>query len=245
MENSLYKIYSFYNKEVNPKVPVYQKAVFRHFGFEIEHVFNNEFSHGDFLNDICKKVTNAKYLIIFDIDCIPVNRKWIEDLLQDLENPHVLVGAAQTANHLRDGKNLYISPFFFAIATEYLKELNYPDMRMTEQIKKSNDFPDAVDAGQHLSEVVAQEGGRLVYWWPTDIEEDKWPLFHPEHTRFGLGTTYNDNIYHAFYSRSNMSNRFLEKCKILLKNDNRRFLVSLKALAKTIQRFAGSLLRKK
>ena len=118
-------------------------------------------------------------------------------------------------------------------------------MRMTEQIKKSNDFPDAVDAGQHLSEVVAQQGGNLVYWWPTHIEEDKWPLYHPIHTRFGLGTTYNDNIYHAFYSRSNLSNRFLDKCKYLLKNDNRRFLVNLIARLKTIQRFAGYLLHKK
>lgn len=244
MENSLFKIYSFYNKEVNPRVPVYQKAVFRHFGFQIEQVFNNFFSHGDFLNDICKRVTDTKYLIVFDIDCIPVNKKWINDLLKDLKQPATLVGAAQTANHLREGKNLYISPFFFAIATSYLKELNYPDMRMTEQIKKSNDFPDAVDAGQHLSEVVVQRGGNLVYWWPTHIEEDKWPLYHPEHRRFGLGTTYNDNIYHAFYSRSNLSNRFQKKCKKLLENDNRRFLVNVSARLKTIQRFVGSHLHK-
>jgi hypothetical protein len=122
-------------------------------------------------------------------------------LLNDLLEPDSLVGAAQTANHLREGKNLYVSPFFFAISTRYLKALNYPDMRMTEQIKKTNDFPDAVDAGQHLSEVVSEHGGKLKFWWPTHIEEEKWPLFHPEHTRFGLGTTYNDCIYHAFYSR--------------------------------------------
>jgi hypothetical protein len=40
-------------------------------------VFNNEFSHGDFLNDICKRVTDAEFLIVFDIDCIPVNKKWM------------------------------------------------------------------------------------------------------------------------------------------------------------------------
>lgn len=240
MEKSLYKIFSFYNKEVNPRVPVYQKAVFKHFGFEINQVYNNEFSHGDFLNDVCRKVTDAVYLIVFDIDCIPVNKKWIGDLLADLKQPHSLVGAAQTANHLREGKNLYVSPFFFAISTEYLKELNYPDMRMTEQIKKSNDFPDAVDAGQYLSEVVEQQGGRLVFWWPTHIEEDKWPLYHPEHKRFGLGTTYHDNIYHAFYSRSNLSNRFLEKCKQILEKDSNRFLVRIIARLKTIQRSLGS-----
>jgi hypothetical protein len=215
-EQSLFKIFSFYNKEVHPDVPFYQKAVFRHFGLSINQVFNNKFSHGDFLNDICTKVSDTDYIIIFDIDCIPINRKWIGHLLEDLLEPHTLVGAAQTANHLRDGKNLYISPFFFAISTTFLKELNYPDMRMTEQIKKSNDFPDAVDAGQNLSEAVAQYGGKLKFWWPTHIEEDKWPLFHADHPRFGLGTTYDDCIYHAFYSRNNLSDRFLDKCKTIL-----------------------------
>jgi hypothetical protein len=54
-----------------------------------------------------------------------------DDLLNDLRKPDTLVGAAQTANHLREGKNLYSSPLYFAIATAFLKELNYPDMRMT------------------------------------------------------------------------------------------------------------------
>ena len=75
---------------------------------------------------------------------------------------------------------------------------------------------DAVDAGQNLSEAVVQYGGKLKFWWPTHIEEDKWPLFHSDHPRFGLGTTYDDCIYHAFYSRNNLSDRFLEKCKTVL-----------------------------
>jgi hypothetical protein len=215
-EQSLFKIFSFYNKDVNPEVPILQKAVFKHFGFTVNHIFNNKFSHGDFLNDVCRTEHDTDYLIIFDIDCIPTQKKWFSLLMDDLLEPHCLVGAAQTANHLRDGKNLYVSPFFFAISTEYLKMLQYPDMRMTKQIKKREDFPDAVDAGQFLSESVIRQGGKLKFWWPTHIEEDKWPLYHPEHSRFGLGTTYNDSIYHAYYSRNNLSDRFLNKCRSVL-----------------------------
>ena len=89
-------------------------------------------------------------------------------------------------------------------------------MRMTEQVKGHNNFPDAVDGGQLLSEEVVRQGGELIFWWPTHIEEEKWPLYHSEHNRFGLGTTYNDCIYHAFYSRNNLSDRFLDKCKHVL-----------------------------
>lgn len=203
----LFKIFSFYNSKVNPKVPRYQKAVFRHFGFRINHIVDDTFpSHGDFLNYICRNTTDTRYLIVFDIDCIPVSKGWFKNLMEDLREPATIAGAAQTANHLRDGKNLYVSPFFFGISTEYLKELNYPDMNMTEDM----------DAGQNLTEHITKEGGNVKYWWPTDIEEEQWCLHHPEHNKFGFGTTYNDCVYHAFLSRFDLSDRFIKRCKLIL-----------------------------
>eukprot|EP01035_Chromulina_nebulosa_P035371 gene35371-47530_t len=160
-----YKIFSFYNQHVNPAVPKYQKAVFNYFGFEIEHVVNGRFNHGDFLNYVCRHTLDVDYIIIFDIDCIPIHKNWIEKLLQDLAEPRTIAGAAQTANHLQEGKNLYVSPFFFGISTSYLKELDYPDMNLKP----------TMDAGQNLTEQVIKNGGDIKYWWPTDIEEEKAP----------------------------------------------------------------------
>ncbi len=206
-DEKLFKIFSFYNSKVNPKVPKYQEAVFQYFGFKINHIVDERFTvHGDFLNYICRNVTDTKYLIIFDIDCIPTKKDWFHKLLSDLREPRTIAGAAQTANHLRDAKNLYVSPFFFGISTEYLKELNYPDMHMTEDM----------DAGQNLTEHIIKSGGNIKYWWPTDIEETKWTLYHPEHTEFGPGTTYNDSVYHAFLSLHNLSGRFIKKCRSIL-----------------------------
>lgn len=206
-DSSLFRIFSFYNSKINPKIPRYQKAVFRYFGFKINHIVDETFpAHGDFLNYICRKVTDVKYLIIFDIDCIPLKKEWLENLMEDLREPRSIAGAAQTANHLRDGKNLYVSPFFFGISTAYLKELNYPDMNMT----------DDMDAGQNLTEQIIKDGGNVKYWWPTEIEKEEWYLHHPEHNKFGPGTTYNDLVYHAFLSRFDLSNRFITKCKSIL-----------------------------
>lgn len=201
-----FKIFSFYNHKVNPKVPRYQKAVFRKFGVPVHHIIDEQFSHGDFLNHICRTVTDTDYLIFFDIDCVPTRGEWLPALLEDLREPHTIAGAAQTANHLRDAKNLYVSPFFFGISTAYLKELNYPDMNMT----------DDMDAGQNLTEEITRRGGNVKYWWPTHIEDEQWYLHHPEHNKFGYGTTYNDRIYHAFLSRHDLSQRFIKKCKSIL-----------------------------
>lgn len=206
-QRSLFKIFSYYNDKVNPEVPKMQQAVFAHYGFSVNHIINNKFKeHGDFLNHVCRTVTDTDYLIVFDIDCIPVRHDWLQRLLNELLNPHTLVGAAQTANHLRDAKNLYVSPFFFAISTAYLRELDYPDMKMT----------DDMDGGQNLTEEITRRRGNIRYWWPTHIEEEKWYLHHPEHTVFGPGTTYNHTIYHAFFSRDNQSAHFLDKCRKVL-----------------------------
>ena len=204
--NMRYKIFSFYNRFVNPKVPLYQQAVFNRLGYHVTHIVNETFSHGDFLNHICRTVKDVDYLVFFDVDCIPLKKDWLPLLLNDLQEPYTIAGAAQTANHLRNAENLYISPFFFGISTACLRELNYPDMRMT----------DDMDAGQNLTEVILRSGGKVKYWWPTHIEEEQWYLHHPEHTKFGPGTTYNGAIYHAFFSRADLSDRFLRKCKSLL-----------------------------
>lgn len=206
MANDRFKIFSFYKENVNPEVPKYQKAVFKKFGVPIHHITTETFSHGDFLNHVCNTEKDTDYLIFFDIDCIPTRKEWLSKLLEDLREPRTIAGAAQTANHLRDAKNLYISPFFFGVSTAYLKELNYPDMRMAADM----------DAGQNLTEQVIKNGGQVKYWWPTHIEEEMWYLHHPEHNKFGLGTTYNDAVYHAFYSRADLSSRFINKCKSLL-----------------------------
>jgi hypothetical protein len=203
---SNFKIFSFYNEQVNPNVPIYQKRVFDKFGLTINQVFIKKMYHGTFLNRICKEVVDTDYIIVFDIDCIPLSSKWLSALLDDLLEPNTIVGCAQTANHLQDGKNLYVSPFFFGISTKYLEELNYPDM----------DNTDVYDSGQNLTEVIRAKGGNIKYWWPTHIEEPIWNLYHPEHSKFGLGTTYNDLVYHAFFSRDDLSQRFIEKCKSVL-----------------------------
>ena len=206
MEQSTFRIFSFYNSKVNARVPEYQQAVFKKLGFTIEHIVDENYSHGDFLNYICRNITDTRFIIVFDIDCIPVNKKWIVKLLADLQQPHTIAGAAQTANHLQEGKNLYVSPFFFGISTAYLKELNYPDMTMTTDM----------DAGQNLTGEVIKNGGIVNYWFPTHIEAEEWDLYHPVHKRFGAGTTYNDAVYHAFFSRFDQSDRFVKKCKAVL-----------------------------
>jgi hypothetical protein len=222
-----YTIYSFYNKNVNARVPEYQSAVFKKWGHKVTYVINDTFSHGDFLNYVCQLQTGDEVLIVFDVDCIPVNKNWLNEVLNDLRTPHTIVGAAQTANHLREGKNLYIAPFFFAISTVYIKELGYPDMRMVGDM----------DAGQNLTEEIRHRGGNIKFWWPTHVEEEKWNLYHSVHSKFGPGTTYNNAVYHAFFSRFDQSDRFVKKCKSILSFSDRFRFIKIPRMIKKLKKF--------
>jgi hypothetical protein len=51
--------------------------------------------------------------------------------------------------------------------------------------------------------------------YPTSVEEKKWIL--TENEKFGIGTNYENRIYHAFESRFNNTNNFINKCKEILK----------------------------
>lgn len=206
-ERSVFKIFTFYNSQINPEIPKHQKLVFDKFGISINQIKDDGTNHAGFLNEICKNTIDTDYLIFFDIDCIPTKKEWIVHLLTELlENKETIVGAAQTANHIGDAKNLYISPFFVGISTDFLKKLNYPDATANSKM----------DVWQNITEQAKLHNGNLKYWWPTDIEEEKWYLHHPVHNKFGIGTTYNDLIYHAFFSRENNSDGFINKCKSIL-----------------------------
>lgn len=206
-DNSLVKIFTFYKSNINPDIPKYQKMVFDKFGISINQILDDKLSHAEFLNKITRTVKDTDYLVFFDIDCIPTNRKWILNLFEDIiVHGYEFIGAAQTANHLVNAQNLYISPFFCCISSKLLKQLNYPDSNNTESI----------DVWQNITDKSIEQNIRIKYWWPTSIEEEKWYLHHPIHNKFGLGTTYNDCIYHAFYSRTDNSDRFLNKCKEIL-----------------------------
>lgn len=227
MKKPTYRIFSFYKGNVNLKIPQYQEAVFRKFNQKIEYIVEESYEHGDFLNYVCRNVRDTDFIIIFDVDCIPVNKNWIKNLLTDLKEPRSLVGAAQTANHLQDGKNIYVSPFFFGVSTAYLKELDYPDMRMT----------DDMDAGQNLTKQVIANGGTVKYWWPTHIEEEKWYLHDPIHTKFGPGTTYNETVYHAFFSRFDQSYRFFKKAKSVLGPIGKVVFIKIPVISEKVLQF--------
>jgi hypothetical protein len=193
--------------------------VFDLFGYNLVQIKNDSIEHGDFLNEQLNSCRNSETVIFFDIDAIPINKNEFEKLLEH-SNDNTIVGAAQSANHFNNGNNLYIGPFFMVIPSNLYMKLGSPNM--------CDNFEGQLDVGQNLT-VVAESFPDVVfhYLYPTHVEIPKWKLY--PNSEFGIGTTYENSVYHAFEIRNSQSNiRFIRKCKeVIYLNRNinyRRYL---------------------
>lgn len=189
------QIVSFHNGNIDPEVIKYQRLVFEHFGYEIEQV-QTDLPHGEAID----RYLHAEYgkVVIFDIDCIPLNKKWVK-----ICTGEGIKGAAQQANHI-PGSGIYASPAFI-----------YLDYKEYLRIGRPSFTPDERgDVGYKVTEAAQKEGAFLGLIWPTHVEVPKWDL--GASSCFGLGTTYNDMIYHAFESRMGNGGMFVRKCKEVL-----------------------------
>ena len=201
-----YGIYSFYKSNINQSVIKAQKDVFSAFGLRINQIADDEISHGDFLNKICNDTISPEYIIFFDIDCIPIKKEAISKVLYQIKDGKTIAGAAQTCNHVLNGENLYVGPFFLGLSKTVYNKLNCPDMN-------EGSFWDV--AGLLSIAAVYHKKTRIKYWYPTDVEEPKWDLY--KNGKFGIGTTYENLVYHAFESRlGSCDNGFIKKCSQVL-----------------------------
>lgn len=197
-------IISFFNNNIDLEIVTYQKKVFEFFNLPLLQI-NDNCSHAEFLFSTFKNFNSFKYFIFFDIDCIPLQKEAIFSLLNDIQDGNTISGAIQTANHKKEGKNVYVGPFFLGISKSLFEKLCI----------ESLDEDDNNDIGGILTSKSLDIGANIKYWFPTEVEMPCWNLY-PENI-FGYGTTYNGMIYHAFQIRFNTKNRFIKKCNSILK----------------------------
>ena len=197
-------ITSFYSNNISTSTVAYQKKVFDLFKLPLVQV-NAGKTHAEFLEDTLAS-TDKEFVIFFDIDAIPLRKEAVFLLLNDLTQGAVVAGSLLTANHLNNAKNNYVGPFFMGIQTGFYKQCGSPSLDWSEEF----------DVAAILTAAAINSSLSVKYWVPTDIEVRKWSLYRIGY--FGLGTTYNGLVYHAFEGREGNSKTFVNKCKKVLKS---------------------------
>lgn len=200
---------TFYNNAVDPRIPEMQKRVFEALGLTIHQVNPGENweGHGGTIDGWLRGLdqeNKEEVIILWDIDCIPLNTDVITLATQYAESGGIY-GVAQKASHIPNSI-IYAGPAFLAFSMKTWRELGRPTFGCTERSDCAGELTHAAMEKKY--------GIRLLF--PTHVETPMWDL--TEDIKFGKGTTFAKSIYHAFYSRKGNTQPFLKKCEEVIKN---------------------------
>jgi len=184
----------------NPEMLKAQSKVMANFKIEHEQILT-DLSHSAAI-DFYVTLHKADVYIFFDLDCIPLNDTIVKRAIEYAKAGKVF-GCAQNANHIPNNKD-YASSFFIAFSEETFNKVERPSFAAHQY----------GDVASELSYRIGHKNVALLY--PTKCENVKWQLSNGD--VFGLGTTYGNDIYHAFESRHHNESEgmFLNKCKEVL-----------------------------
>lgn len=200
---------TFYADNVDPRIPEMQKKVFETLGMTIHQIKPTKWEgHGGVIDGWLRGNIDAldenEIIILWDIDCIPLNAQIIEEAIKDA-GQYKLVGIAQKASHIPNSI-IYAGPAFLAFSIKTYKALGCPTFACTNRS----------DCAAELTYVAREKGVEVRLLYPSHVEKPMWQLDGP--VMFGKGTTFgNNDIYHAFYSRKGNEQMFLKKCEDVIK----------------------------
>lgn len=214
-------IYSFCTTDLNPDIALYQSRVFDKFNLKItqyieDPIYDPHRQHGYSINKI---ITQSKcdYIIIFDIDCIPLKYDFYDKMCKEIYDNNTLSGArGSSGNGMRD----YIHAGFFGFSKKLYYECRNPSMEYF-----TGDYWG--DTSQKFTDECIKLNKNIVYWEITSALDDVFYI-PSKNIYFGHGTIYENLIYHQFqisetskfedYIKYKKNQQlFIEKCeKVLL-----------------------------
>lgn len=201
------EFYSLHWNNVDPDMLKYHKEVMQFFNIDVIYHNFDRMDHAKWLEYI---VTESKADIVacFEPDCIPLNDKYLQYI--DYAYKHnTFVGIAQVANHIHPKRHVYAGTGFYCISKKMYELLGRPPYTPTYR----------GDTGAELCYKAEELGLRFRTLVPTcfekEPEEGIWPLGSLGY--FGIGTVYDNSIYHLFQARYAQNiELFIKHCKEVL-----------------------------
>lgn len=207
INNQTIAVFSYCMSNVDKDVPLYQEKVFNFFNIPVNIEIKN-ISHGDFLTNKCKELRHSNtidVIIFFDIDCIPLSSTSIKNVLLKT-NQNTICGIEQTCNCNLSPSHIYAGPACLAIPISVIKKIDNINFF-------SNDY---CDVGQQFTYDCTRNNIFVNFLNITDCQIPQWRLGNTN-KMFGIGTTYDDCIFHQFCIRDTKQQiNFINKCKKII-----------------------------
>jgi predicted O-methyltransferase YrrM len=188
---------------IDPMITECQKLAINALGYNIHQHRIHGMGHGEWMESVMTQLTEVDVFLFIDADAVPLHKGAIEHALNAASQGRVF-GCAQSANHIEARRDhLYAGPFFLAVSRATWQRLGSPSLRHGSDR----------DVGQGLTLAAEAQRCEVELWFPTSVEIKKWPLGNTG-AHFGIGTVYNNGVYHLFESRSGQhQERFAAVCE--------------------------------
>ncbi len=198
-------IVSFYQQNIARVLVDYQKKVFDKFEVPLNQVLTEIHDHGAAIDDYMSAKPGWQFLILFDIDCIPLHASFLAQIFNYIAQGDTLFGVAQQAQHYPH-RHVYAGPACMGLSRQLYESLGCPSFTATSR----------GDVGEELTYLAEENGYQVKLLWPTSVYEPKWPLGSDR--VFGIGTTYDNVVFHSFQARNNLKSvmLFIRTCRRVL-----------------------------
>ena len=200
------RVITFYNEVVNPSFVDLQKKIFNKYGYNIDQInVKNWTTHGGAVNQYLSTIDDENEIIVlFDIDCIPLNNNIIHKAVDWCKNNIGIFSLAQKAVKLKD-PIIHAAPAFMVFSIKTYNVLGRPSFETNLRS----------DCGAEMTHAAREKGVEIRMLYPSHVESPYAQLDGP--IQFGYGTTYGNEIYHAFESRFRQRDSFfINKCNSII-----------------------------
>lgn len=167
------------------------KRVMSYFEIPVNYHSTNT-NHGFWMQQVIGR-SNSDVIVIIEPDCIPLNKEKLLNYIKYAYHNETFVGIAQVSNHIFPKSHIYAAPGFYAMSSKAYNKLGRPSF--TEE--RNSDTAEAV------CYIAEDKGIRYRSLMPTCFEKESseglWPLGSLGY--YGIGTVFDDAIYHLYQSR--------------------------------------------
>jgi hypothetical protein len=200
------RIITFYNNIVNPEIVRLQKQVFQKYEYDIDQINVTDWvSHGKSVNNYLSNIHDEnEVIVLFDIDSIPLNNTIIHKAVDWCKNNIGIYSMAQRAPKIKNAI-IHAAPAFMVFSIKTYNLLGRPDFETNYRS----------DCGAEMTHSAREKGIEVKMLYPSHVETPHTILEGDIY--FGYGTTYDNEIYHAFESRfKQRDGYFINKCRKIL-----------------------------
>jgi hypothetical protein len=194
--NMKHKIISFYAENLNPVIVELQKKVFEKLDIPLEQVkFNG--SHGSAIKNYLDTNDDWDVMTMFDVDCIPLNKKAITDILDKVDDD-TIYGNAQISNSFP-----YAAPSFLSFTKSLYDSSTNKSFEPAYYPNEDNVMVEA-DCSEIFVKENIKRGKKMVLSYPTNVLKEQWYYYGNETYppfNYGNGTTFDNDTYHCFQIR--------------------------------------------